>query len=65
MGDPYRIYFWRVRNPVTGRWHKTWWRATEEMIREEHPEAERIESDWIEIDPGRGPQVTGIVRSLP
>lgn len=45
---PHRIYFWRVQNR-NGRWYRTRFRTTEEHIRKEHPEAERIETDFMEI----------------
>jgi hypothetical protein len=45
---PHRIYFWRVQDR-NGRWYKTRFRTTEEHIRKEHPEAERIDSDWMEV----------------
>jgi len=34
-----------------GNWVETRWRTTEEMIRKEHPEAERIDSDSMEVRP--------------
>ena len=45
---PHRIYFWRVKNR-NGRWYQTRFRATEEHIRKEHPEAERIDSDSMDV----------------
>jgi hypothetical protein len=45
---PHRIYFWRVQNN-RGRWFTTRHRATEDVIRRSHPEAQRIESDSMEI----------------
>ena len=45
---PHRIYFWRVKNR-RGSWVQTRWRTTEEMICAEHPEAVRVESDYIEV----------------
>lgn len=46
---PLRIYFWRVKNRK-GNWVQTRFRATEEHIRREHPEAMRVDSDYIEVD---------------
>lgn len=43
-----RSYFWRVKDR-NGRWYQTRFRATEEHIRKEHPEAERIDS--MEVRP--------------
>ena len=45
---PHRIYFWRVKD-FRGRWYKTRYRTDEESIRKEHPEAERIDFDFIDI----------------
>lgn len=44
----HRIYFWRVQNR-NGRWYQTRFRTTEEYIRSEHPEAQRVETDYIEV----------------
>lgn len=44
----HRIYFWRVKNRK-GNWTQTRFRATEEHIRNEHPEAVRVESDYFEV----------------
>jgi hypothetical protein len=55
-----RIYFWRVQDR-NGRWYKTRFRSTEEHIRREHPEAQRMDSDSMEIpdlDP-RKPMYSG------
>ena len=45
---PPHIYFWRVQNN-RGRWYTTWYRSSEEDMRAKHPEAERIDHDFIEI----------------
>ena len=45
---PHRIYLWRVKDR-NGRWYKTRFRTAEEHIRKEHPEAQRVESDFIEV----------------
>jgi len=47
-GTPVRIYFWRVKT-AKANWVRTRFRATEEHIRREHPEAMRVESDYIEV----------------
>ena len=44
MEYPFTIYFWRVKDPVTGRTYRTRHRMTEEEARQRHPEgAEREE----------------------
>lgn len=38
------LYNWRIRDPVSGRFYTTRYKATEETIRKEHPEAVAVES---------------------
>ena len=45
---PHRICFWRVQDRH-GRWYQTRFRTTEQRIRKEHPEAERIDSDAMNV----------------
>ena len=45
---PQRIYFWLVRDEVTGKVRKTRWRMSDDDAAR-YPDAVRIESDYMEI----------------
>lgn len=47
---PFRIYFWLVRNEITGKVHKTPWRMTEADAEARFPDAVRIEADSMLIE---------------
>ncbi|CAN5206431.1 hypothetical protein BH09PSE6_BH09PSE6_30430 [soil metagenome] len=53
-----RIYLWRVQD-VKGRWITTRFRCTEDEIRKQHPEAQRVEYGSMLIDPARLPDGRG------
>ena len=46
MADPLILYFFKLRNEVTGKWHKTRWRMTIEEARHRHGEGNYQTLEW-------------------
>lgn len=49
MDYPHTIYFWRVRDEVTGRMRQTRYRMTEADARKTYPDAVKVEAGALEI----------------
>ena len=45
---PFRIYFWLIRDPITGKLAKTRWRMSDQDA-SRYPGAVRVELDYLEI----------------
>ena len=44
MSDYIELWFWEIRDPMTGRWRKTTWRMTESVALARHgADARKIE----------------------